>query len=298
MPPAAPSLSLPVRALYRLRREASRAGLPPELLAPELLLRQATAARRADPHFLIIGTQKGGTTTLYDDLARHPHVLPAYEKEVHYFDHHHHRGRAWYRRHFPLRSALDRAAALTGEASPSYLYHPLAPGRIAEALPGVKMVALLREPVGRAVSQYWHMVRAGKEALPMAEAFAAETERLAGEHARILRGEPSDRRVYFTQSYRHRGLYADQLARYLDRFDREQLLVLPSEALFRDRQGTYDRVLGFLGLAPHTLPPLPTSNKGTYRGETPEAVRDELAAFFRPHNERLFRLLGVDEPWW
>ncbi|MDX1421029.1 MAG: sulfotransferase domain-containing protein [Rubricoccaceae bacterium] len=224
MPPAAPSLSLPVRALYRLRREASRAGLPPELLAPELLLRQATAARRADPHFLIIGTQKGGTTTLYDDLARHPHVLPAYEKEVHYFDHHHHRGRAWYRRHFPLRSALDRAAALTGEASPSYLYHPLAPGRIAEALPGVKMVALLREPVGRAVSQYWHMVRAGKEALPMAEAFAAETERLAGEHARILRGEPSDRRVYFTQSYRHRGLYADQLARYLDRSTSDEAL--------------------------------------------------------------------------
>lgn len=300
MPPPAAASKAPllVRAVRRLRERADRAGLPPELLAPELLFRQATAARRADPHFLIIGTQKGGTTTLYDDLTRHPHVLPAYEKEVHYFDHHYRRGPAWYRRHFPLRSTLDRRHAVTGEASPSYLYHPHAPRRIAADLPEVKMVVLLRDPVRRAVSQYWHMLRVGKETLPMAEAFRREPERLAGEHERILRDEHYFSRVYHTQSYRNRGLYADQLERYLVHFDRGQLLLLPSEEFFRDRQGTYDRVLDFLGLEPYTLPPLPARNKGEYKGETPTSVRDELAAFFRPHNERLFELLGVDTPWW
>lgn len=281
------------RAYLRVRPWAVRAKQ-----APGLLLRRATAARRALPHFLVIGTQKGGTTSLYRHLAAHPGVLPASEKEVHYFDHHYRRGEAWYRSHFPLASALEARHATTGEASPSYLYHPHAPRRIAADLPDARLIAVLRNPVSRAVSQYWHMVRVGRETLPMEEAFGREEARIAAERERLLRDEHYFSKPFHVHSYRSRGHYADQLERLFEHVDRGRVLVLRSEDLFRAPQTAYDAVLAFLGLEPHTLPPRPPRNVGTYREETPESVRDALAAHFAPHNRRLADLLGHAEPWW
>src|SRR5690606_20950764 len=267
--------------------------------ALERRLRQRTAALRALPHFLIIGAQKGGTTSLYEYLAAHPRVLPAYRgEEVHYFDHHFRWGEAWYRRHFPLRAALRRRRAVTGETSPAYLFHPFAPQRIAATLPEARLIVLLRNPTDRAVSHYWHMVRTKVETLPLAEALHREPERILDGLERMARDEHHYAPDYVAFSYQKRGLYADQLARYLKYFDRSQLLVLQSEAFFRNPQAGYDTVLRFIGLAPHPLPSFPPQNVGTYGEETPEGVRETLDAYFRPHNERLYDLLQLDAPWW
>ena len=119
------------------------------------------------PDFLIIGTQRGGTTSLYDYLSEHPCIAGAVKKEIEFFDLNYHRGIGWYRAHFP--SVLERLYArrargrklVTGEATPYYLFHPHAPRRMQEAAPESRLIILLRNPVERAYSHYWHEVRHG-----------------------------------------------------------------------------------------------------------------------------------------
>ena len=95
---------------------------------------KATARLRPLPDFLILGAQKAGTTALYAYLRQHPDVTGPVWKEVSFFDRHWARGDAWYRGNFPLR--VRARAAAVGEASPSYLFHPLAPARAASLVPG------------------------------------------------------------------------------------------------------------------------------------------------------------------
>ncbi len=111
-----------------------------------------TAPLRAWPSFVIIGTQRGGTSSLHEWLSAHPAVLPTAQREVHYFDNHYDRGTRWYRAQFPLR----RPGRVTGESTPFLLFHPLAPERALRDLPaGTKFIALLRDPAQRAISHYW-----------------------------------------------------------------------------------------------------------------------------------------------
>ena len=105
------------------------------------LWRLATAPVRTLPDFLIIGAQKSGTTFLYQLLVQHPHVKPAFVKEVHYFDLEYRKGVNWYRSHFPLQMRNSREY-ITGEASPYYLFHPHAPRRASAVVPDAKLVVL------------------------------------------------------------------------------------------------------------------------------------------------------------
>src|SRR3954452_18491753 len=94
------------------------------------LARAITGPLRLTPDFIIIGAQKCGTTSLYHNLTKHPNVAPCFVKEVHYFDVHFEKGRAWYQSHFPSRPyKYAKQAAnqpiVTGESSPYYLFHPL-----------------------------------------------------------------------------------------------------------------------------------------------------------------------------
>ena len=143
----------------------------------------ATSPLRRWPDFLIIGTQRGGTTSLYEYLCRHPQVSPATEKEIHYFDFQTARGPAWYRAHFPWRFPRTR---ITGEASPFYLFHPRVPRLVRDLLPAVRLIVLLRDPVERAHSHFRLQKRAGIERLAtFEEALEAEPARLEGEREKM-----------------------------------------------------------------------------------------------------------------
>lgn len=190
------------------------------------------------PDFLVIGAQKSGTTTLADRLAADSDVyLPAVE--VHYFSHRYYRGADWYARIL----AGAPAGALIGEKSPSYLTDPDAPARIDAALGGVRLMAILRDPVDRAYSHYWHNRRLDKEALGFAEAIAAEPERTAGASA-------ADRARY---GYLGGGRYAEHLARFDPLFE-GRLLVLVFEDLRADQVAVLGEVRRFLGLACRPAP--------------------------------------------
>ncbi|MBB2985702.1 sulfotransferase family protein [Terracoccus luteus] len=245
------------------------------------------------PDFLVIGGMRCGTTSLYSYLAQHPDVEPAIGKELQYFTVFHDRGERWYRGHFPPATPGRQ----TFEASPYYLYHPLAPQRIAAAMPEGRFVALLRDPAARAVSHYRHSVERGVEPLSFADALAAEDERLAP----YLGHDVTSREAHAALrsfSYASRGLYADQLERWFEHVPREQVLVLKSEEMYADPAPVYDRVLDFLGLAPHTPDRFGVFSRPKPRIDAPaDSTLAELERRFAPHNDRLANLLGWSGSW-
>ena len=254
---------------------------------------KATAALRPLPDFLIIGAQKAGTTALYAYLRQHPQITGPSWKEVSFFDRHYAHGEAWYRGNFP--NTL-RARGLVGEASPSYLFHPLAPGRVAAMVPDAKLVALVRNPVDRAFSHYQHEVALDREPLSFEDALEAEDERLRGEEERMRADPAYFSRAWWDYTYRARGRYAEQLERWLAVFPREQLLIVPNEDLDAEPAQTHALVLEFLGAPPHRLDSYPRVFDRQYEPMNAE-TRARLAAEFAGPNHRLYELLGRNLGW-
>jgi hypothetical protein len=264
------------------------------------LYRERTRRARTLPHFVIIGAQKAGTTSLIRYLRDHPDVLlePGVG-EVHFFDNHWERDELFYRSHFPRTSRLERHAqqtnrtTLTGEKTPYYLFHPLVPERAAKTIPDAKLIALLRNPAERAASHHKMNVNAGNETLPFADAIDAEDERVKPALQAIVEGRaPAGGGPANLYSYVARGRYAEQLDRWSQYYPREHLLVLRSEDLLTDPEQTYASVLQFLDLAPHH-PEFVRYNAARKPYAVDPAVRDKLDALFAEPNRRLAAEYGI-----
>ncbi len=268
-------------------------------LSPGLWVRWLTNQRRRLPDFIIPGAQKAGTTSLYGWLQQHPQCAPSLSKEVHFFDRQFERGVNWYRTNFPLGIAWgdDDGSRLSFESSPYYMFDPRVPARVQDVLPDVKLIFLLRDPVSRAYSHYQHSVLRRRETLSFDKALAAESERLRGEEAKLLADSSYRSPAHQHFSYLARGMYADQLHRWLACFSMEQMLVLEAEQMFRNPQTVFQQVLDFLGLDAWMPPGFGNLNTGRYRSRMPESTRQQLAAHFAPHNQRLFDLLGTRFSW-
>jgi hypothetical protein len=264
---------------------------------------ESTSSLRVKPHYLIIGAMRGGSSALYEYVVRHPHVARSTAEEIHYFTLNYHRGQKWYRGHFPtrIRRAYVRrrygAELMSGEATPYYMAHPHAPRRIAELLPEVKLIAVLRNPSDRAYSHYNYLRRVGVEPLhSFEEALEAEPERLAGEVDKMLADPTYKSRNHWHFSYVNRGLYADQLEALFKLFPRDQVLALQSEQLLADPARWHAAALRHLGLEEITLSHYPRHNAMRYPPMNAK-TRRSLAARFAEPNRRLYRLLGRDFGW-
>lgn len=211
------------------------------------------------PDFLYIGTSKAGSTWLFNVLAQHPDVFLASNKGLYYFDAHFDRGREWYLEQF--RDAGDKAC---GEVSHSYLSSPEAAPRIADLVPGVRLLVCLREPVDRAFSDYLDLRKNQEFDGP----FDAALER----YPRLL----------------DRGRYATHLRRYLDTFPRDQLLVQLFDDLKADPQAYADRAFDFLGVPRVVLPP------ADLRSRMPAGVpRSRVAASTAKSASQLVKRVGL-----
>lgn len=209
------------------------------------------------PTFLLIGSMKSGTTTLWWYLREHPDVFVTTPKEPNFFNDHWHRGVGWYERLF----AGAGGAPARGEASVRYTSFPQdpeCPGRIAAVVPDVRLLFVVREPVARMRSHYLHEVAALRERRPI------------------------ERALRENSIYLDRSRYATQLERYLDQFPREQLLILRAEDLFRDPLRVLPRIYRFVGADPSWRPagPARRDNETARRFQLPVPVRQgvKLAA--------------------
>lgn len=253
-----------------------------------------SAGARMLPSFLLVGTQRGGTTSLFRALAEHPGTAqPNFHKGVHYFDVNYRAGLAWYRGHFPLRRGSRRAF----ESAGYYMHHPLAPERIAADLPGVKLLVLLRDPVERAFSAHKHELARGFETEASFErALELEPARLKGEVERIRNDPGYLSHAHRHQSYLDRGRYADQLEVLHKLFGRERVHVTFAEDFFTEPEPAYDAVIEFLGL-PRWRPAAFERHNARPSSPLAPELRARLTDHFAPHDERLAALLGRVPPW-
>ncbi|MCD6143414.1 sulfotransferase domain-containing protein [Thermococcus sp.] len=190
------------------------------------------------PNFIICGTQRGGTSSLYHYLNEHPEILMSSIKEVHYFDLNYNKGLDWYEKHFISSTSNYKAI---GEASPLYMYLKEVPERIHEVLPDVKLIFILRNPVDRAYSHYWHEVKIGYEKLSFEEAIEIEKERLSN-------GDIISIRHY---SYLDRGKYIEQIRRFKKYFSKDQMLILFTEELRENPEKVMKTLFEFLEVDPN-----------------------------------------------
>lgn len=214
------------------------------------------------PDFILVGAPKCGTTSMHAMLARHPDVFMP-DNEIFFFDvddvmahpdffvhrdglsFHDYDAQfdeylAWYRSMF----AAARPGQIIGEDTTTYLRSPSAPERIASLLPDVRLIAMLRDPVDRAYSQYLHNVRAGRHSVNF---------------ERTLRTNPAALMAH--------GFYAEQLRRYEGFLDAGQMLVLFFEDLIADPIAEARRVCDFVGL--EDLPPIDAESQHSNAARPP-----------------------------
>jgi hypothetical protein len=265
-----------------------------------------TAPARMTPSFLISGGQRCGTTSLYRALAAHPVVLKAVlHKGVHYFDTSYSRGMGWYRGHFPMQRRADKIEqryglpAQTFESAPYYMYHPQAVARIAQDLPGAKLIVLVRNPVERAYSQHAHEVARGFEhERDFGNVIALEPARLHREEEKLTHDPDYYSFAHQHHAYRARGEYARYLSVMAQHVGRERIHVVESERFFSDPVATYDEVLEFLGLPTHLgRPPFARHNARPRLDGMDPGLRAELTAYYAPHDEALANWLGRVPVW-
>jgi hypothetical protein len=251
------------------------------------------------PDFVIIGAQKCGTTYLYQLLTKHPNVQSAAVKELHYFDRPEDSEKdiEWYQRCFPPPQWKNGQISITGEKSPSYLFHPHAAERMAQVVPEARLIVLLRNPVDRAYSNYRHDVRREHETRTFEEAIEVEQAQLLDKEDQGSEHEhPSNTSYRSPTNFLAKSIYVDQLVRWRQFFSEEQLLVLKSEDFYENTIDTLNLVQGFLGL-PHQTPDLSRRvTKTRYEPMNP-GTKKRLEEFYEPHNQRLYEYLGIDFEW-
>jgi hypothetical protein len=183
------------------------------------------------PTFLVIGAMKCGTSSLWGYLRDHPQVFMPSLKEPNFFiaQKGWKLGLDWYRSLFE--EAGDAVAI--GEASPGYTkahHNPGVPQRIAEVLPNVRLIYLVRDPIERMISHYLHQRAAGVETRPAEQAFVE------------------------SPTYIDTSRYAFQLQHHLACVDRDHILLVTSESLRDRRAATLARIHAFIGVHPAVMP--------------------------------------------
>ena len=259
-----------------------------------------TSRFRMEPAFLVAGAQRSGTTTLFRLLADHPNLVrPTLDKGTGYFDDNHYRGRRWYRAHFPLRMLARwraRGPVQTFECSGYYMFHPLAPERIAAELPNARVVVMLRNPVDRAVSAYGHERRRGFESAGFVDALAREQERLGDEVYRLTQDEHYRSFAHRHHAYLRRGEYAGQVAALIDAVGRDRVYVMDADAFFADPASEFVALQRWLGL-PVKVP----ENVEKWNAGSPEPMpaqwRERLDEYFAPHDRALAQIIGRAPSW-
>jgi hypothetical protein len=252
-----------------------------------------TASSRVLPDFIISGTVRSGTTSLYYNICEHPSVLPASYDEIGYFDSNYHLGINWYRSMFPTEKEMKQVKketnfAITGEDTPFYFWKKEAAERIFEDIPNSKIIIIFRNPVDRAYSNYNLGIRKKTESLSFEDAIDEEMNFLKTHSFR----DAVDRR----RSYLSKGLYENQIKIWFDNFPREQIHILCTEDMKKNPKESLLKIFQFLGIPNYTLKN-PQRQKSAEYKKMEDETREKLLAFYKPYNQKLFETIQEKFDW-
>ena len=250
---------------------------------------------RVLPDFIVIGSSKSGTTSLHYYLIQHPSIIA--ERDVHFFEYMQTNSIEWYRAHFPTKAYKNFKKLTVGEQTATYLFHPLIPKRIHTTIPNAKLIVVLRNPVDRAYSNYKHQVREGIEKRTFEEAIKSELKRIE-----ICKNNPeykinnNDFNNHVVFSYLRHGIYVDFIKAWMKFFTKEQFLILPTYELNNNRVKFLKQVFDYLNVPNFEISDIVRQNVGEYK-KLDKSTRKFLVDYYRPHNKRLFQLLGKNFDW-
>lgn len=177
------------------------------------------------PDFIVIGTMKGGTTSLHKYLGTHPQVGVSKPKETNFFLDRNKKDLSWYRRCF------EGDFRICGEVSPNYTKYPGfsgVPKRMHETLPNAKLIYLVRDPIERAISHYLHNWVKKRTSEPIEKAFLPVEE----------------------SGYLNTSRYYYQITQYLKYYAQNNILLIQSERLRADRESIMAEIFQFIGVDP------------------------------------------------
>jgi hypothetical protein len=242
------------------------------------------------PDYIIIGAQKCGTTALQRYIGNHPFVCNPSRKELNFFDNSYHKGIDWYISQFPVMS--KRRHFITGEASPYYLFKPGVAEKIAGFKNNMKLIVILRNPVDRAYSQYWHEVRRGRIETSFEDHIVKELHfQEEGKHEFGATSMETIHRRYLLLA---RGRYAEQLERWFKHFQKDQFLFLQMLHLYKNPERTMQSVFNFLGLDFYSSLFERLPDKTASYPPLSSETWIKLNSFYAEHNLRLHHLTGIN----
>ena len=258
-----------------------------------------TGPLRVLPDFIMIGSMKCGTTSLYYDICEHPCASPAAYDEIGFFDSNFHLGLNWYRSMFPTKRRIEdirrkEGVAITGEDTPFYFWNPVAAKRIQKLLPNIKLITILRNPIDRAYSEYQDLVSSESNS-PSFETFIENEINTRRKDSSLITEENFE---IFNQknSYLLKGIYVDQLKIWAGLFPKEQIFTLSTENLNSEPITTLESVFQYLNLPDYKIKNIQRQKQKKYVPMNSQ-TRKILIEFFKPHNERLFKFIGKKFDW-
>jgi hypothetical protein len=250
------------------------------------------------PDFIIIGTVRSGSTSLYYNICQHPCVLSAAYDELGFFDSNFHLGLNWYRSLFPTLFSKwlvkrKKQFAITGEDTPFYIWSPTVARRILKIIPNVKLIVLFRNPVDRAYSNYHLGVRAGSENLSFEDAIQIEIKKLDESNNKF---EQDVEKYTIPRSYISKGFYSNQLKIWLELFSPKQLIIVSTEDLESNPQKTLDKIYDFLKI-PKNHKLIPEKQKIASYPKMKDETRKFLINLYKKSNDELFTMIGKKFDW-
>ena len=259
-----------------------------------------TSSFRVSPNFFVIGGVRCGTTSLYHYLGQHNCIKQAAYDELGYFDDNFHLGLNWYRSLFPTKFMQKKIESeykkfLTYDVTPFYIYNPLVVDRIFKFSPNAKIIAVLRNPIDRAYSNYnAKMQDEGDTKTTFEEIINPEIEIIEKNKKNI------DDYAFLVNTFYElllaRGFYAKQLEFWFKKFPRKNILLISSEELATNTDKTISEIFEFLEVPIQKISDLTKQNEIKYP-KMKDSTREILINFFKPYNEKLYSLINQHFDW-
>lgn len=271
--------------------------------------------------FMIIGTQKGGSTALHDYLHHHPSCWGSFFKEpVFFFTQLNMRKEfPFFMEHMwkeypPFRYSLSDS--LLFESTTWYSYWYEVPERLFEYNPHLKFIFLVRNPIDRAYSQYNMLINWRKSQLLHEYELFPDKEKLnillkklldtqnfpfsywVNQEIEKIRNQENTP-IDFFPDFLHRGFYYEQLERYYQFFPVENILVIEHRELKNNRISTLRKIEQFLNIPYVDWNTINLDDKfvSQYNVKLPSDIRNKLKAFFKPYNEKFYKLIKRNFDW-